>query len=87
MPQADRHSFKLSELLEMMIKSADVHEGEWELIVNHMYGGGGHDISATERVPAVVVAVAGLGIMRLAAGVEKVKNLVWADAAVINPKS
>ena len=87
MPQADRHSFKLSELLEMMIKAADVHEGEWELIVNHLYGSGGFDVSETERVPSIIVAFAGVGIARLAAGVEKAKNSVWADAAIINPKS
>lgn len=78
-------SIKTPELLEFLIRKADLHEGEWEIAYLVHTG-----IAATagpngESVPSVVTTFHGVALKRVDPELTKNPGAVWRDASVINP--
>ena len=84
MPEASSYTFSHTELLEHLIKAADVHEGKWMLQVNFGFSAGNFGADENSVSPGAVSVINHVGISR--AKDDAPKNLVL-DAAEVNPKS
>lgn len=84
MPEVDQYTFKYSELIEALIKSADLHEGKWQLVMTFGLAAVNLGPSPMEVVPGAAVAVTNLGLQR--AKEDSPPSLV-VDASVVNPAS
>ncbi len=72
------------ELLQLIIKNADVHEGRWILSVTFAFAPGNFGPSEDQLSPGTVVAVNQIGIQREAPEMSAPPGLVL-DAAIVNP--
>lgn len=68
------------EVVEAFIKHQNIHEGIWQLYVEFGIAAGNVSISPDETVPAAVVPIKRLGLMR----VDKEGPLA-VDASIVNP--
>jgi hypothetical protein len=84
MPVANQISFSNKELLELLIKKAGVHEGNWILMVNFGFTAGNFGPTGGPIAPGVVVTINHVGIQRAAA--DSLPEM-WLDAAIVNPES
>ena len=84
MPEANLITFTNKELLEMLIKQADVHEGRWMLATNFGFTVGNFGPTNEQSAPGAVVIVNHMGIQKAAADTPIEMSL---DAAVVNPSS
>lgn len=76
---ADRYTFTHQELAEMMVKSQDIHEGNWGLYVE--FGLKGTNVKTDESMaPAALVLVQKLGLQRF-----EESSPLAVDAAEVNP--
>jgi hypothetical protein len=82
MPEASQYLFSHKELLEIMIKKADVHEGKWVVMANFGFSPGNFGPSADQMAPGAVVAVLQMGMLR--ATPETPPEMI-VDAAQVNP--
>jgi hypothetical protein len=82
MPEVNQYLFKHSELLELLIKKADLHQGKWMLTANLGFGPGNFGPSPDQMSPGAVVAVLQMGIQKAPAETPEPMTM---DAAVVNP--
>jgi len=82
MPETSQLMFKYQEVLEALIKKADLHEGKWQLIMTFGLGAGNMGPNEAEIVPGAMVAVTSIGLQK---AVEGAPPALVADAAVVNP--
>jgi len=81
MPQATQIVFKHRELVEMLIKSQEIHDGIWGLFVRFGIGATNLGPSDAELQPAAIVPILEIGLQKF----EKETN-ISVDAAKVNPK-
>jgi hypothetical protein len=84
MAEVNQYTFTNKELLDLLIKQANVHEGRWILMANFGFSAGNFGPSADQMVPGAVVLVSQIGIQRAQPDTPEAMVL---DAAVINPAS
>jgi hypothetical protein len=84
MPEVNQIFFTHRELLEMLIKKADLHEGKWVLSANFGFSAGNFGPAPDQLSPGAIVAIIALGIQRAAAETPEAATL---DAAVVNPSA
>lgn len=84
MPEVNQYSFKYKEVVEALIKKADIHEGKWQLIMQFGLAGANIGPSSEEAVPGAAVAINSIGLIR--AQPESPESLV-ADASLANPRT
>jgi hypothetical protein len=82
MPEADRYIFKYQEVLEALIKKADLHEGKWQLIMSFGLAATNMGPNEIEIVPGAALAVTWIGLQKAA---DNSPKALTADAAEINP--
>jgi hypothetical protein len=82
MPEVNQYLFNHKELLELMIKKADVHEGKWIVMANLGFSPGNFGPSPDQMSPGAAVVVLQMGIQRAIA--ETPPQMIL-DAAVVNP--
>ena len=82
MGEATQISFKHAEIVEMLIKKQDIHEGIWGLFVK--FGMGASNVGPTEGdlMPAAIIPVLEIGLQKF----DKVSNIAL-DAAKVNPRT
>ena len=84
MPEADQYSYNHKELVELLVKDAGIHDGEWMLSVQMGFSAlnigpeGGHN-------PAGIVMFNKIGIQRVPDNATRPAELV-VDAAKVNPR-
>ncbi|TIR28285.1 MAG: hypothetical protein E5X07_22660 [Mesorhizobium sp.] len=83
MPEIETYSFSHKELLELLIKASNVHDGEWQLLVHFTFTAGNFGPNEEGMLPGAIAAVSQIGITR--AKPESPKGLV-SDAAKVNPR-
>src|ERR1700694_2481346 len=81
-PEINQLFFSHREILEMLIKKADIHEGKWMFSANFGFSAGNFGPTPDQLSPGGVVVILGIGLQR-AAGDAPEAALV--DAALINP--
>ena len=82
MPEANQYLFNHKELLELLIKKADLHEGKWTLMANMGFSPGNFASTPDQMSPGAAVIVLQMGIQR--ADAQAPPEMVM-DAAVMNP--
>lgn len=82
MPEVDTFTFRHRELLEILVKAAGVHEGEWVLQVNFGFSAGNFGPDENNLSPGSVSFINYVGITR--AKEDSPRGLV-VDASKINP--
>lgn len=84
MPSVDSYMFSREELLELLIKSAGVHDGQWTLQVTFGFTAGNFGPDDQNLMPGVAAMVQKLGIAR--ATPNSPASLTM-DASKVNPAS
>jgi hypothetical protein len=82
MPEINQYTFKYSEVIEALIKHANLHEGKWQIIMTFGLGAANMGPNPAEVVPGAAVAVVNIGLQKAAA--DSPESLVI-DAAIVNP--
>jgi hypothetical protein len=82
MPEANQYMFPYKELVELMIKKADLHEGKWMLAVTFGFGAINGGPTPEQVMPTGVVGVQSIGILK--AQPDSPENLT-VDAGLVNP--
>jgi hypothetical protein len=85
MPEINQYTVNAKELVTLILKEADIHEGRWWLLVNFGLSPGNFGPNPAELVPGIVVAVQHFGIQREMPGQPPPDSLV-VDAAIANPR-
>lgn len=87
MPEIDELSLSHKELLELLIKHSNVHEGIWSLAISFGIGVGNFGPDRSNIYPGATVTVNQIGIKRVPHGEPAdAPGAVTADAAAVNPK-
>lgn len=84
MPEINTYTFSNKELLELMIKKAEIHDGNWVLQVNFGFSAGNFGPDDDHISPGAIAIVNHLQITR--AKPDSPRGLVL-DAAEVNPPS
>jgi hypothetical protein len=82
MPEVNVLSFSVKEVLEVLIKKADLHEGRWILSANFSISPGNFGPTNAQMAPGVAFAIANLAIQRVDPTTPIEMSL---DASTINP--
>jgi hypothetical protein len=83
MPDVQTYTFSHRELLELMVKGSDLHEGEWMLTINFGLSAGNFGPTSEDVLPGGILLVQNIGITRAAIGSPKALTV---DASVVNPR-
>lgn len=83
MPEINQYVFSYKEVLEALVKQANLHEGKWQLMMSFGLGAANMGPTPSQVVPGAAVAVSSIGLAK--AGEESPEALVI-DAAEVNPK-
>lgn len=84
MPSATNYTFSHKEVLELLIKEAGIHSGEWMLQATFGFVAGNFGTDDENLSPGAMVVIQNLAINK--ATKDSPRALV-ADAAVVNPAS
>lgn len=88
MVDINQYTVKPREIVEMIIKAAGIHEGEWWLGLGYGFAPGNFGPNDAEIAPGVAVVVQNFLIQRvLPSTVPKPPAILTVDAAKVNPKS
>jgi hypothetical protein len=82
MPEVNQVFFPNREIVELLIKKADLHEGKWMLSMNFGFSPGNFGSTPDQATPGVIVAVVGIGVIR---GAADTPEALQVDASVVNP--
>lgn len=82
MPEINQYTFSHRELLELLIKKADVHEGKWAIMMSFGFSAGNFGPAPDQMSPGAIVVVTNVGIQR---ATSDAPEEIVLDAAVINP--
>jgi hypothetical protein len=84
MPEVQTYTFSHKELLELMVKSSGIHEGEWMLQVTFGFTAANFGQNEEDTNPGGMVIVQKIGITKALDGAPK--SLV-VDASKVNPRA
>jgi len=84
MPEANQYTFTHRELVELLVKQAGIHEGNWALLVQFGMTSGNTGPNTNALAPMAMVMIGPIGIQRLPPGMPADNNLT-VDAAKVNP--
>ena len=82
MPEISQYLLTNKELLELIIKQADIHEGRWTLMANFGVGAGNYGPSPDQIAPGALITINQIGIQRSSPNTPVATSV---DAAVANP--
>jgi len=83
MPKPSQFNFTHKELLELMIKQCDVHDGRWMLVCNFGFAAGNFGIGPEDAAPGGLLTVQSIGISRT--DDPNIPAHLTLDAAEVNP--
>ena len=81
MAEATQIVFKHAEIVELLIKKQNIHEGIWGLFIKFGMSATNAGPTETEIMPAAIIGVLEIGLQKF----EKESNIA-VDAARINPR-
>jgi hypothetical protein len=83
MPEVSQFAFKHKELLELMVKKADLHEGKWMMLVNFGFAAANFGPTPEEISPGGIVVVSSIGLQK---ATDDAPPSLVIDAAEVNPR-
>ncbi len=87
MPEPTQYLLSLTELMELIIKKAGIHEGLWVPSVGMQVGMGAYGPDANQQYPGVAVAIVNFGIQKLDEANKPLPGFTPVDAAKVNPRA
>ncbi len=84
MPETSQLTFTYQEVLESLVKQANLHEGRWQLVMTFGMTATNIGLDHRDLVPGAAIAISGVGLQK--ATPESPANLTI-DAAKVNPSS
>jgi hypothetical protein len=84
MAEENQHAMELNQLVELLIKHNNVHEGRWSIMVGFQIGVGAYG-PAEQTYPGAAVTIQQIGIQRVEPGVQIAPGAFVLDAAEVNP--
>ena len=81
MPEATQIVFKHAEVVELLIKKQNIHQGVWGLFIKFGMNATNAGPTEAEIMPAVIIGVLEIGLHKF----EKESNIAL-DAAKVNPR-
>jgi len=81
MPETKSFTFNHKEIVEALIKQANIHDGKWQIIIEFGLAAVNSKVGENEYTPTAIIPVKNIGIMR----VDKDTPLS-VDASLVNPK-
>lgn len=82
MPEVNQYVFSHKEIVEMLIKAADIHEGKWTLSVTFAFAAINGGPTPDQVMPSAIAGVQTIGIQR---ALPDAPDPITVDAAKINP--
>lgn len=80
MPETKKMTFSHREVVEALLKKADIHEGLWGIYIEFGLAGANVATPGGEFTPAAIVGIKSIGLQHY----DEVSNLT-VDAAQVNP--
>lgn len=84
MPVATEYYLENRELVELIIKASDIHEGKWYLSATFGFSAGNFGPTDDKVAPGSIVVIDKIGITRYS---ETLPPQIAVDASVVNPPS
>jgi hypothetical protein len=85
MADATQYLLKLEEIVELIIRKVDIHEGLWVASVGMQMGVGNFGPTPDQQFPGVAVTLNNLGIQKIDEQTAKTSPSKVVDAAKVNP--
>jgi hypothetical protein len=82
MPEINQLHFSNQELVELMLKNANIHEGKWVISMLFGFAGGNFGPTESEMTPGAVIGVQKIGLQRATA---ETPPAMVVDASLVNP--
>lgn len=86
MPETNQIRFSHAEVLNLLVREADVHEGLWALSFQVGMQVGRISTGPDSALPGASILIQGLGIQRLDEEMPITPGSTYVDAAKVNPK-
>jgi hypothetical protein len=87
MAEINQYTVTLRELVETLIKTNHLHEGQWTLLLGFQVAGGNFGPSPDQTFPGMAVSINHLGLQRVLPGQPTTgPGIIVVDAAKVNPK-
>lgn len=86
MTKATQFLYPHRDLVTMMLREAEIHEGYWQLIANFRLGVGNVGASPQDAMPTGMVSFAGAGIQKFDRQEGQELPPLTYDAAELNPR-
>jgi hypothetical protein len=84
---ATQYLLPLRDIVELVVKKVDVHEGHWTASVGVQIGAGAFGPTPDQQFPGAAVTVANFGIQRVdESNAQAMNSPLTVDAAIVNPK-
>jgi hypothetical protein len=88
MADVNQYALPLRELIELIIKANNVHEGQWSLLLGFQIATGMFGPTPEQAFPGAAISVNQIGIQRHPPGVPTTgPGVIVVDAEKVNPKS
>ena len=83
MPEVQNYSFSFQDIVELLIKKENIHEGIWGIYIEFGLGGANIEREPGSKImhPAALVPIVKIGIQRF-----QEENNLSVDASKVNPK-
>ena len=85
MPEANQYSVTNKELVELIIRKAEIRDGRWMLSVNLGFSPGNFGPTPDQVSPGVIVGITSIGITRVTPEMNASETLT-VDAAALYPR-
>jgi hypothetical protein len=86
MAEINQYSLSLRELVELVVKQQEIHEGEWALMLGFGIGTSAFGPSPDQSFPGAMVTLNQVGIQRVMPGLPLQNPTLVIDAAKVNPR-
>ena len=86
MAETNQHQFSLAELVELILRSKNIHEGKWLVSMGIGVGVGNFGPTQDQTFPGATITVNQFGIQRAVPGTPIANPALVVDAAKVNPK-
>ena len=85
MPEVSQINLSYKELIELIIKHSDIHEGKWSLSLGFQIGVGLYGPAPDQMSLGAMIGVNQIGIQRVQEGAPQPPGAIWVDAKEVNP--
>ena len=83
--EVTQHLYSLRDIVELLVKQAGIHEGQWTLSLGIQIGVGQYGPTPDQTAPGAAVTIVNIGIQKHPVGAPIGPSGIVVDAAIVNP--